>query len=456
VFLEFENFKDSLKPTPLPGFSLIGVDSARVESISSYIDRVAVLCSTTPSRFKRVVAPELLGRTGKAKATWFIGKNTLGCRSTTSQAIDCMQRLTGQSDLARGTFDWLLPAVSLANWTSDESRFCSDCLAEDLHQGRAPYERLLWRIASVSCCDIHFRNLQTYQKCHRTPTNTSRFRFQMFGVCSACNSYGYTCQPKLGISSDENNRQFSLQWGQALANPPPASLDVRVLLRESVRRVIAHLGSISALSKTTGINHNTLSTWLLYGHRIHIRAIERISDAFNIPILQLFSPGGQPISETPKLHKKLKLRPKIDINKRRVMIKAVSCPNRTLAEVQRETGLSRVGLRKIDEDLFERLLARNELLRCNRFEWAVNCALNETASIIEALIARGQALNRNSINIVGGGKWHYSSLRREIAGVLLSRLTGQLIIQPRTTPLTSFEPSIEDAVSRLRTKLQRR
>ena len=455
MFLELESSPDSAKPTLLANWSLIGAGSPQVESITSYIDRVAVLYSTTPSRFKRVAVPELLGRTGKSKATWFIGKNTLGCRSTTSQAVDCMQRLTGQTDLAKGTFAWLLPAVSLANWTSDEARFCSDCLAEDLRSGRAPYERLLWRIASVVCCSTHFRKLQTYQKCHRAPTNASRFKFQMFGVCRYCNSYGYTCQPKPGICTDKFDRQFSLQWGLTLANTPSSNLDVGVLLRDSVRRVIANVGSISNLSKTTGINHNTLSSWLLYGHRIHIRAVERICKVFNISILQIFNPETQPTAEASKTHEKLNLRPKIRMNKLRVMIRAVSCPNQTLAEVQRETGLSRVGLRKINTYLFERLLARNELLRCNRFEWAVNCALNETASIIETLIARGQALNRHNINIVGGGKWHYSSLRREIAGILLSKLTGQVVLQPRRMPLTSFEPSIEDTVKRLRTKLQR-
>ena len=212
----YETWDDFEPPTDLVHSRLyslapMGIGTAQVESLTSYLGRLAVAHRVSVS--KLVLAeispffrqPRTRGSLLAANSCSLLRVNDLS-----KEFVWILQRLTGRLDLPYLT---ILPwaQVMAAQETVRAYRaWCSGCLEEQRTRGEMVYERLWWSFQSIEICPRHAQPLQTQcPHCHQQqPWLGARSKV---GYCSACQTW-------LGIVPDPNTLKLptmtdvELEW----------------------------------------------------------------------------------------------------------------------------------------------------------------------------------------------------------------------------------------------------
>lgn len=207
---------DDCEPTDLVHSRLyslepMGVGTAQVESLTSYVARLAVAHRVSVSK---LVLEEILplfrqpkGRTSILAAH---SGSLLRVNDLSKEFVWILQRLTGCLDLSYLT---LLPwaAVMATQETVRPHRaWCSGCLEEQRTKGEVVYEYLWWSFQAIEICPRHAQPLQTQcPHCYQQqPWLGSRSKV---GYCSACQTW-------LGIVPDPHTlklppmTEVELEW----------------------------------------------------------------------------------------------------------------------------------------------------------------------------------------------------------------------------------------------------
>ena len=208
---------DDLEATPMPHSRLyslepLGVGTAQVESLTSYLARLAFAHQVSVScLLLGEIAPAF--RRPKTKSAFFgtLNYGLLRANDLNKELIWILQRLTGRLEL---------PYLSILPWaeimaTSETVRhhraWCSGCLEEQRSAGEVVYEPLWWSFQSIAICPRHNQALQT--RCphclkEQHPWLAPRSNA---GYCSACQTW-------LGIVPDPQDLKlpamtdFELSW----------------------------------------------------------------------------------------------------------------------------------------------------------------------------------------------------------------------------------------------------
>lgn len=260
----------------------LGLGTAQVESLTSYVARLAVAHRVSVSN---LVLAEILPLFGQPKArTSLLAANSgslLRVNDLSKEFVWILQRLTGCLDLPYFT---LLPwaAVMATQETVRPHRaWCSGCLEEQGTQAEEVYEFLWWSFQAITICPRHAQPLQTQcPHCgQQQPWLGSR---SQVGYCSACQTW-------LGIVPDPHRlnlpamTDIELEWqhwlveaiGEWLAAGPALR---HVPLRE---RLVAGLsnccdqvtgGNVTQFAKILTAHNFEITTsylyqWLVGGHQ---------------------------------------------------------------------------------------------------------------------------------------------------------------------------------------------
>jgi hypothetical protein len=260
----------------------LGLGTAQVESLTSYVARLAVAHRVSVST---LVLEEILPLFGQPKArTSILAANScslLRVNDLSKEFVWILQRLTGCLDLPYLT---ILPWASVMT-TQETVRphraWCSGCLEEQRTRGEGVYEFLWWSFQAIKICPRHAQPLQ--MQCphcdQQQPWLGSR---SQVGYCSACQTW-------LGIVPDPHSlslpamADIELEWqhwlvaaiGELLAAGPALR---HVPLRE---RLVAGLsnccnqvtgGNVTQFAKILTahnfeITASYLYQWLVGGHQ---------------------------------------------------------------------------------------------------------------------------------------------------------------------------------------------
>lgn len=175
----------------------MGVGTPFVESLTSYITRLAAAHSVLPSRLIMDEVVPLLGkrylrsdRPGKTRlAPHFVVKSSRlnGPTTTAHSMIQALEYLTLCHDLRFLTFVPWEDVLPIRNLLRQCTAWCPICL-EDWREGRQPvYFPLLWAVEAVDVCPHHLVRLKTqcpYTTCGKASTPLSRHAQP--GYCSHC------------------------------------------------------------------------------------------------------------------------------------------------------------------------------------------------------------------------------------------------------------------------------
>lgn len=168
----------SLKP--------IGTGTPMAEGLLSYVIRLAAA--------HVVLELDLLIRVLR----WTRGNSPtlelLRVRSNAKRALMLLIQKTQQASLRYHTLFPLVPLLGRCIRLRPTRAWCPECLADMKRRGTILYDPLVWQIATVSCCVIHKRALDSKCPVCRSRLKMGR-RFFRSGYCSECGGWLGTRTP---------------------------------------------------------------------------------------------------------------------------------------------------------------------------------------------------------------------------------------------------------------------
>jgi len=282
----------------------IGVGTANVESLSSYITRLAEAhCVSVGILINRMVGlyykpntkNKLFVRTGLFSQS-DSAINGLGV--TAVDLIRALEALTGESNLQFLTMLTWASVVPSLNLLRRERAWCSACYQEWSDTAQVIYNPLLWAIKLVNVCPIHHNFLQSICPHCQASTAILSSRARV-GYCAKCQQWlGHSVALESSEVTKQTRKKFQEQsWaadavGELLAMAPRIQSP---LTREDISKVISRYleevpkGNLLRFSKETQISISTLWKWR---QREAIPSLERslqICKLLNIPLASFLS-----------------------------------------------------------------------------------------------------------------------------------------------------------------------
>lgn len=245
----------------LHALSPIGVDTPEVESLLSYLCRLAVSHSVSIAALSRQIARLVGWEFSEKYDAHFANINGIGEAAVNWSGA--LSALTSVEQLDRLT---LLPwqnVVAQRCLAASHSRWCPECLAEDRASGQIPYFRLAWDVGVVDVCRKHKIQLAcTCPECGRTDSR-HKSAFVVPGWCAHCGAF-------LGDVSDRTPATPEQMWKAAQIGAllsVQATLDsmpTRDGLHDTLRTLITKLdhGKSAVFARRIGLSKTTVHHWL--------------------------------------------------------------------------------------------------------------------------------------------------------------------------------------------------
>jgi transcriptional regulator with XRE-family HTH domain len=309
-------------PPPLPARSAlyplapVGVGTPDVESLTSYLTRLAAAHSVSPRILLVEAVVPLVGRRDLAKpvdnslsAFWTTDARALnGTGRIARDWARAAATLTSRPDLRCLTLlSWreVLPARGLLRRVR---AWCPSCYEEWRGSGQVVYEPLRWALAVVTACPRHRRRLRLacpHPSCRQPlPPLASRARP---GHCSACGGWlGASAETHAG--GDEAIDPAPSPWqawvgetlGALLVATPP-TVPPR---RERIARVIAHCaaqtGSTDAFARAMHLGAGTVHQWRQGRHLPQLATLLSLCYRLDTPLLDLLLDDPIRVDPVPK------------------------------------------------------------------------------------------------------------------------------------------------------------
>lgn len=283
----------------------LGVGAPHVESLTSYLARLAEAHSVSPRTLVKQELLPLLKRDylsnpfgNSLDAFWIEAARALnGTGALAKDWAQVLERLTLRSDLQ---FLTLLPwaAVLTQQRLLRLTRaWCPDCFMEWQTAGQPVYEPLLWNLNTVSVCPHHQRTLLErcpYPDCHATlPVLAS---FLRPGYCSKCSRW-------LGVMTDASKiSQTSDQWrwqvwmaemvGELLSHNMKLTITPHLKnipnLIAAAREQVAN-GSMQNLEKSLQLSRRTVNAWRAGKQIPQLESLLRLCYCCGISLYSLFT-----------------------------------------------------------------------------------------------------------------------------------------------------------------------
>ena len=248
----------------------IGVGTPYVESLTSYISRLAYAHNMNPGLLiSNYLAPTLKkeylmnGKTGVRfyKKSHYL--NSIG--DNAKEFVDVLSQMTGVLELRSLTMlPWarVIPGLGLMK---ENRAWCPDCYNEWHEKGETLYEPLLWTLEEAKVCPIHRKPLIT--NCVNGNCSDALpvlVRRSKPGYCPRCEAFLGRVMPK-NSNKDINQEYYfwvSLQLGNLLAKGAYTTLepkDVNGTIKDCVNSYFG--GNITEFARAVDITKTTVWGW---------------------------------------------------------------------------------------------------------------------------------------------------------------------------------------------------
>jgi len=298
-----------LSPVQVPGRSIlyalepIGVGTAFVESLTSYIARLAdAHCVFAGVLIYKMIVPLMPGYTSEERqhplfrADGYKSNliNGTGIRATV--AVQSLEQLTGRSDLRALTLLIWTDVFPLRGLVRLVKAWCPACYEEWRREGKIIYDPLLWILQEVSICVRHRQHLKAscpYPDCRRSlPALTWRSRP---GYCAYCHRWlGTQLEETKAIPEEEELiwQQWVMQvLGDMLIQMPTISFPLK---REYVNEVIVSIvnritnGKVTVFARSLGISKTMVAHWYHGGRIPEIAQLLRLCYFLHLSLCEVF------------------------------------------------------------------------------------------------------------------------------------------------------------------------
>jgi hypothetical protein len=280
--------------TLLYSLPALGVGTAQVESLRSYIERLSLAHHRTARQVVSLVLAQQPTRATTEEAkyitqSWLVHSGSPG----NLELLARLQAATGQQ-LGSMTLARFANAISLYKAFDQRSpgqaRYCPLCFTEDLKTLELPYGRLLWELKGVDCCPIHKIKLQLSSGCW-TNACSARLALQnrprAVGVCPDCGSIGRKCDTASHTAADATDITIANRLSGLLAlNEHECELINGDSVRKGIQSAIDRRfdGKVTAASRAAGIGTGTICSWFKHREKVGLTTLAQLSIAAGIDL----------------------------------------------------------------------------------------------------------------------------------------------------------------------------
>ncbi len=256
----------------------IGIGTARVESLTSFISRLAEAhCVPVRKLVLHIILP-LFGKSylpsmaedSNTTAFWKDSSAFNGTSTSAGELVCVLERLTHHDNLRFLTMLPWAEALSCRYLTRRTKAWCPCCYQEWLEEGMPIYDPLLWGLEVVTLCLRHTCRLQEY--CPHCKRRMTMLAAQVIpGHCSQCRAWlGITsvledCDSDAGVEGELHWQRYVVHTvGELLAASPALPSPPR---REKFAQAIAEYleycadGKVSVLARKLRLSRRTIRDW---------------------------------------------------------------------------------------------------------------------------------------------------------------------------------------------------
>lgn len=193
-----------LNPTRLYKLKSIGLDTIEVESLSSYLTRLAEEhCINTGTLVDFILQNSNVPSDPRRK--YIISSKINGINNNTILFIGALENLTGQTNLAGLTLLRYKNIFSNVNLLRDVKSWCSVCLHEMRQNNHPIYEKLIWNVNHFDVCQTHLVELENICPECKSKQKIMNYRGGN-GYCQQCKSWLGTSADKCAIVFENDER----------------------------------------------------------------------------------------------------------------------------------------------------------------------------------------------------------------------------------------------------------
>lgn len=285
----------------------IGIGTPMVESLTSYVTRLAQAHHVTP---KSLVSYEILPFQGKDVTTlrhyyrlnrfWLTGASSINSvGSTAREWVETLENLTLRSNLR---FLTMLPwseVLALNRLIRGRKAWCPNCYEEWRCAGHVIYEPLLWFLQGVSVCNVHHCLLSTecpFEDCKSQ--EPLLMQISRPGYCSQCSRWlGISIEFPYTNEIDRNTNEWKWQrWissvlGELIAATPITHPPQKVQIKSMVAMCVEQFagGNISELARLSDVSTHTIWSSINMGNIPHLETLLQICYRLSITPLEFLT-----------------------------------------------------------------------------------------------------------------------------------------------------------------------
>lgn len=274
------------------GLPLVGVGTPQVESLRSYLLRLAAEHSMIPRELVATVVSRqpCLRSNENSKAIWS-GFPVAGTSDRAERLTVLLSEATGvglaPASLVR--FGHLISGHRLCH--ARKARYCPECVRQRL-DGTYVHAPLLWELKIVNACPLHRCRLLPTAQCGALPSAQLPInrRVSLPGVCGRCGSIGFRC---VGASDLAGEREIwvATQTGNLLALSVAESRSLtREMLTAGIREMVdvrfdgkpVHAATQARLARSTVLH------WLKGSASVELAALLELAHVADGDLTELF------------------------------------------------------------------------------------------------------------------------------------------------------------------------
>ena len=277
----------------LYSLSPMGIGTAQVESLTSYVMRLANAHAVSAGTLMRhEILPNLPNGPKHQCSSALHSVNGLSHRS--GKWVEVLNKFTARCDLNSLTLlPWKSVLVAGAILRRRKA-WCPRCYQDCRRHGQTVYDPLLWMLAPVTICPRHETSLQEYCP-HCSKRSRSLSGRARPGFCAHCNGWLGNDLPvpshdTLGKSIGHGLQVAKaagdlLAFGSSRRSIPQA----RFQLQNNIQRAIADWadGNRSLFCRTAKISDKSLTDWLNRSHSPSLPALIQVAHNLGIPLIRL-------------------------------------------------------------------------------------------------------------------------------------------------------------------------
>jgi hypothetical protein len=304
----------------------IGIGTPEVESLSSYLNRLAQAhCVTVttliahellphvgtpvPARARRAASPSRGGLRGLGQ----LARRLYGLGRTAATWVNGLEAVTGRCDLRFLTLLTWRQVLPDRHVFSPVVRWCPVCFDAWMTTGHPLYDPLLWKLKPITTCVRHQRRLRSRCRACQQPLTTFSGRSRP-GYCSRCGVWLGTAGGT-DLEPDERLREEDWPWQRwvvttlgellqaapRLASPPPAETVARAMTAYKASHTAAGRPS---LRDTLGPTRKRVGKWARGEARIQLDLLLTICLHAGISLVQFLTepPPAPPPPEATAPH----------------------------------------------------------------------------------------------------------------------------------------------------------